>query len=157
MGRRGPAPLPTKILQLRGTYRADRHGTPDTEPQFAPLTTLPPAPGFLDDVGHYEWQRVGLELMAKQLLTEIDLAAFTLYCVSVARVVACEKVLSKVGMTMVTERGERARPEVLISRQAGAEVRRFCQEFGLTPSARTRVHAPSPVKRTGKSAWDDVG
>jgi phage terminase small subunit len=42
-----------------------------------------------------EWERVGPELIAKQLLTVADMAAFTLYCLSVSRVVACEKRLNR--------------------------------------------------------------
>jgi P27 family predicted phage terminase small subunit len=149
---------PTRVLQLRGTHRKDRHGSPEAEIQFAVLTELPPCPGFFDDVARYEWDRVGPELVAKQLLTEMDLAAFTLYCLNVARVVACEKVINQEGMTIRTPQGfELARPEVSIARQCGVEVRKFAQEFGLTPSARTRVRAPETTKPKAKSGWEDVG
>jgi P27 family predicted phage terminase small subunit len=148
---------PTRVLQLRGTHRKDRHGSPESEPQFAVLTELPPCPGFFDDVASFEWSRVGPELVAKQLLTEMDLAAFTLYCLNVARVVACEKTL-RLGMTLLTPQGFiQARPEVSIARQCGVEVRKFAQEFGLTPSARTRVRAPETAKPAPKSGWEDVG
>lgn len=148
---------PTRVLQLRGTHRKDRHGTPEAEIQFAVLTELPPCPGFFDHVAAFEWQRVGPELVAKQLLTEVDLAAFSLYCLSVARVVECEKRLRD-GLTIMTPQGFiQARPEVSIARQCGVEVRKFAQEFGLTPSARTRVRAPETAKPKAKSGWEDVG
>ena len=157
MGRRGPAPTPTKVLQLRGTHRRDRHGDPSAEAEFPPLTELPKAPGFLDRVGKYEWKRVGAELIEKQLLTETDLAAFTLYCVSVSRVAACEKAIREHGLTMFGPQGMKARPEVAIGRQAGIEARKFAQEFGLTPSARTRVRVPTKQAAPKKSGWEDVG
>lgn len=149
---------PTRVLQLRGTHRKDRHGDPAQETQFALLTELPAPPGFLDAVAVFEWERIGPELVEKQLLTHMDLAAFTLYCLNISRVVACEKVIGLLGMTITTPAGfEQARPEVAIARQCGVEVRKFCQEFGLTPSARTRVRAPEAVKPAPKSGWEDVG
>jgi P27 family predicted phage terminase small subunit len=149
---------PTRVLQLRGTHRKDRHGDPADEVQFPLPTELPPAPGFFDEMARYEWERVGPELIEKQLLTEQDLAAFGLYCLNVARVVAAEKVLSLEGLTMMTPGGfEMARPEVSIARQCGVEVRKFAQEFGLTPSARTKVRSPQKPAAPKKSAWEDVG
>jgi P27 family predicted phage terminase small subunit len=142
MGRRGPAQTPTRVLQLRGTFRKDRHGDPATEPEFELVTEMPPPPGFLDDVAVMEWNRIAPELIEKQLLTVADMAAFTLYCLNVARVVAAERLITKEGLTVWTlNGGPKAHPAVLIARQCGAEVRKFAQEFGLTPSARTRVKA----------------
>lgn len=157
MGSRGPSPTPTRILRLRGTWRADRHTREGAEPQFEPMTHLPPAPPFFDDVARFEWHRVGPELIEQRLLTHADLAAFTLYCVHVARVVACERILREKGMTCRGPRGERARPEVAIARQAGAEVRKFAQELGLTPSARRRVTpAPRPREPKPSNPFDDI-
>lgn len=149
---------PTRVLKLRGTHRGDRHGQPEDEPQFAALTTLPGPPGFLDDVAVYEWNRVGPELIAKQLLTEVDLAAFTMYCSNCSRVAAAEKVIKTLGMTIATPQGYiQARPEVAIARQCGAEVRKFAQEFGMTPSARTRVRAPEKPAEKKDDPWAALG
>ena len=147
---------PTKVLQLRGTHRKDRHGDPESEVQFELLTELPPVPRFLDGIGRFEWYRLGPELIAKQLLTTVDLAAFTLYCVSVSRVVACERVLQEHGMTMFAMQGWIPRPEVAIGRQAGAEVRKFCTEFGLTPSARTRIRVPEKPTKPADDPWGET-
>lgn len=149
---------PTRVLQLRGTHRADRHGSPDAEVQFAPLAALPPAPIAFDNMARFEWQRIGPELIAKQLLTDVDLGAFTMYCFNVSRVLACEEHLKTFGMTIMTPQGfVQARPEVSIARQCGVEVRKFAQEFGLTPSARTRVRAPEKPKTKTADPWEEVG
>lgn len=146
MGRRGPARTPTKVLQLRGTHRRDRHGDPDAELQFAPLANLPPAPRSFDALTRYEWNRVGPILVEKGLLTEPDLAAFALYCMNVATSIRCARILKRKGFTMKSPNGfDLPRPEVAIRRQAGAEARKFMQEFGLTPSARTRLPASTPA------------
>jgi P27 family predicted phage terminase small subunit len=158
MGARGPSRTPTKELKFRGTYRKDRHGDPSSEPDFELVTEMPPPPGFLDAVGVMEWGRVGPELIEKQLLTVADMAAFTLYCVSVARVVACEKAITKDGLVIETPQGFlQAHPCVSIGRQAGVEVRKFCQEFGLTPSARTRVKVtPQAPAAKPEDPWSEL-
>lgn len=156
MSRRGRARTPTKVLKLRGTYRKDRHGLESDEPQFAALTELPEPPGFLDDVAQYEWHRVGPDLVEQGLLTTVDLAAFTCYCLNVARMVAAEKQINVDGMVVPGPRGPRAHPAVLIARQCGAEVRKFAQEFGLTPSARTRVRPTEKPKPKEDNPWDRV-
>lgn len=155
----GRPPKPRHLHVLEGTLRPDRHGDAADAPDPAPLRTLPPAPGFFDEMAAFEWNRVGPELVAKELLTEFDLAAFTLYCLNVSRVVACEKILKAKGMTLATPQGfEQARPEVSIARQCGAEVRKFAQEFGLTPSSRGRVRTPQkPDARKPANPWEKVG
>lgn len=149
MGKRGPAPTPTKVLQLRGTYRSDRHAAVGEELQFDALAKLPPAPRSFDALTRYEWERVGPLLIGQQLLTEADLAAFAMYCMNVATAVRCSKILKRKGFTCSSPNGfELARPEVAIRRQAMAEARKFMQEFGLTPSARTRISATAPQPAT---------
>lgn len=148
---------PTRVLQMRGTFRADRHGDPTTEIQLEPVTGLPNPPHFFDAIAAFEWNRIGHELIEKGLLTQGDMGAFTMYCLNCARVAACEVILKARGMTYITDQGyEMARPEVSIARQCGAEVRKFAQEFGLTPSARSRVRVTTPAAEKPKSGWDEV-
>ena len=148
---------PTRVLQLRGTHRPDRHGELADEIQFVPITALPPAPGFFDEMATFEWGRVGPDLVEKKLLTEADMAAFTMYCLSVSRVVAAERLIARDGMMIKTPQGfMQAHPAIAISRQCGAEVRKFAQEFGMTPSARTRVRTVVAEPKKPTNGWDDV-
>lgn len=155
MGRRGPAQTHSKILQMRGTMRKDRHGSPGLEPAYAPLLALPPAPGFLDDVGAYEWGRVGSELVEQRLLTEVALAAFTGYCMNVQRMVEAHRECAG-GVTVETEFGPKAHPAVMIARQAGAEALKFAKEFGLTPASLTRVKVPDTNSAPAEDPWATV-
>lgn len=157
MGKRGPAQTHSRILQLRGTHRKDRHGTPGLEPGYAPLLALPPVPGFLDEIGAYEWGRVGTELVAQQLLTEVSLAAFTGYCMNVERMVAAHREVAADGITTETEFGPKAHPAVMIARQAGAEALKFAKEFGLTPASLTRVKTPNSSTPAAADPWSEVG
>jgi P27 family predicted phage terminase small subunit len=156
MGLRGPARTRTKVLRLRGTFRKDRHGA-GAEPEYSPLAELPEAPGFFDDVALFEWNRVGVELVAKRLLTEVDLAPFTAYCLNVARMVKAEREVQKDGLTVLGPMGIKAHPSVLIGRQCGAEVLKFAKEFGLTPASRTRVSVPEAPPAATANPWDQVG
>lgn len=110
-------------------------------------------------MARFEWYRVGPELVEKQLLTRVSISAFGLYCIQVGRAVAAEKVIQERGMTITTPQGfEQARPEVAIARQAGAEVRKFMTEFGMTPSSQTRVRVPEkPREKKPDDPWEGVG
>lgn len=152
---------PTRLHLLDGTFRKDRHAErADAEPQLDQLAKLPKCPGFLRGAGRAEWKRVGQELLDKRVLASADMAAFAGYCASLERAVEAEEVLREQGYTLETPQGfEQARPEVSIARQAWAEVRKFAQEFGITPSARTRVRAvpdPNAEKKKAADPWDEV-
>lgn len=156
MGRRGPPRTATKVLQLRGTFRKDRHGA-GNEPEYPPLDALPPVPGFFDDIANYEWERIGAELIAKRLLSEVDLTAFAAYCLNVSRMVKAEREVQAKGLTFITDFGPKANPAVMIARQSAAEALKFAKEFGLTPASRTRVEIPSSGKPAEKDPWSEVG
>ena len=158
-----PAGRPPKPLQLHvldGTFRPDRHGAAAAAaPELEKVTRLPNAPAFLGAVGKREWRRIGQELLDKEVLTKADMATFAAYCASLDRAIGAERALQLAGSyTLMTPQGfEQARPEVSIARQSWAEVRKFAQEFGITPSSRTRVR-PAPSKPAAKSdsPWDQV-
>ena len=153
----GRPPVPTRVLELRGTYRKDRHGDPADQPDVEIVEELPPPPGFLDDVATMEWNRVGPDLVKNQLLATVDLAAFTLYCLNISRVVACERLIAREGMIVLTPFGQQqAHPGVAMARQCGAEARKFAQEFGMTPSARRRVTVPTKPKAKDDDPWGRV-
>jgi P27 family predicted phage terminase small subunit len=155
----GRPPKPTHLHILDGTYREDRHGDAAANaPALEPVTTLPDAPDWLGDDGVVEWKRVGQELLEKNVLTLADLPSFAGYCASLERAIGAERALQHGDYVITTPAGfGQARPEIAIARQAWAEVRKFAQEFGMTPSSRTRVR-PVPTKEPAKKddPWDEV-
>lgn len=157
MGRRGPPRTRTNVLELRGTFRKDRHGA-GNEPDYKPLTELPSPPGFLDAVAAYEWERVGRPLIEKKLLCAVDLGAFTGYCINVSRMVEAEREVQTEGLTHMTDLGPKANPAVMIARQAAAEVLKFAKEYGLTPASRTRVEMPDDDDKPAETnPWAKIG
>ena len=85
------------------------------------------------------------------LLTVVDLTAFAAYCQSYARWRLAEEHMSENGNTVVEETGlERRVPQAIISQAALVDMNRFGSAFGLTPSARTSIHAAPPARTENK-------
>ncbi len=77
------------------------------------------------------------------LITRADRALFTAYCETWARYVQAVKQVEKEGLTAVTDKGNVIQhPAVGVANKQKAELRRLAQEFGLSPSSRTRIEVP---------------
>ena len=135
LGVRGPAPKPTALKRLEGTFRKDRVAV--NEPM--PMRTGLIPPDWLGEDALEEWNRVAPELDRLQLSTVVDYATFLGYCMSFARALEAEEEIAIHGLVLETFYGRVANPAVSIARTEWAQVRKFAAEFGLTPSARTRV------------------
>jgi len=78
------------------------------------------------------------------LLTVIDVMPLASYCQSVSNLQAAQRVLKAKGMTIRCPSGYvQQRPEVAISQRERQLIKAFCQEFGLTPSSRSRMALPN--------------
>ena len=75
MGKRGPAPTPTAVLRLRGTYRKHRSRREPT-----PDSTAPECPDWLDDQAKEAWAQVLPQLERMGVMTGIDGNALARYC-----------------------------------------------------------------------------
>jgi P27 family predicted phage terminase small subunit len=152
MGRRGPAPEPTKLKILNGN-RGHRPLNQD-EPQPTAGCTMP---AWLSPTAKSEWRRLAPKLLALGLLTENDRAAFAGYCQAYAELVDATRILDKEGRILpvfATSKalgtildgngrpiriGGKLHPMLKSQRDAFARVRVLLAEFGLTPSARGRL------------------
>ena len=145
MGSRGPRPTPEAILKRRGTNRGGGKSRPRPEP------TQPDCPLWLDDVAKACWCEIAPQLHAAGVLTRIDGNALTRYCRIWSRWKAAEIVLDREGSTyeLKDSVGElrciMQRPEVAIAHKLAMVLTRLEAEFGMTPSARTRISVTPPV------------
>jgi P27 family predicted phage terminase small subunit len=145
MGRRGPKPTPTKILKLRGTHRADR-----TRGEPLPQGKAPAPPEWLLPAAREEWERLLPELERMGLLTSADWAQFAQYCQVWARWIDAEEKLVANGsvMELYNEHGDlkysQISPWVTIAHKALERLQKLGAEFGLTPSARSRLSIDKP-------------
>lgn len=147
MGARpGPPPLPTKEHKLRGNPSFKKLN--ENEPEPVEVYELPPPPEHLGEYAAHEWNRIGPELIRIKLLTEADLESFSAYCMNVEIMVEAYKAIKAKGMVIMGSRGPIRNPALPAFGQASTAVKAFAQEFGLTPSARSRISIPDKSEKS---------
>lgn len=148
---KGRKPTPTHLKLVTGNPGKRR--LPVDEP--LPARTLPDPPHHLVDEAKVEWGRVSSELYRLGLLTGIDRAVLAAYCQAYGRWAQAEKALNKMaegddltgGLLVKTTNGNAIQnPLVGIANKAAADMVRYAAEFGMTPSARTRVKASEDAR-----------
>ncbi len=138
MGKRGPAPTPTEVLKLRGSWRGKKR---DGQPRPDPKT--PPCPRWLDKEARAKWRALVPELSRLGLLTIVDGDALAVYCEAWSSFRRACETLAKEGETFTTDKGYvGAHPAVAIRNAARQAIKAFASLFGLDPSSRTRLSAP---------------
>lgn len=156
MGRRGITPTPTKILEARGSWRSKARANKGIEPQ--PDRGMPRRPAWVNGTAKTKWDNLTKMLDRMGILTVVDGGALARYCVLWQRWLVSERFLKTYGHQYeIKGRGGqivyKAYPELKAAQGLFAELRRLEQEFGLTPSARTRISAEATS--AGQAATDD--
>ena len=138
MGTRGRKPKPTALKVLEGN--PGKRPLNKNEP--VPEKKAPKCPSWLEPEAKKEWRRMSKILEVLGILTEIDSSAFCGYCQAYARWKEAEEFLTKHGTIFKTPSGYIQQvPQVSIAQTYLKIMKDFCTEFGLTPSARSRIHA----------------
>ena len=89
------------------------------------------------------------------LLTTVDLNAFAMYCETVSVWVEATKALARTGLVGKTTNGNLIHnPYLSIANRAKRDALRFMQEFGLTPSSRSRISVSDGGGRAEKDLAD---
>ena len=133
-------PTPTAIKELEGN--PGKRKLNENEPR--PERKAPACPKWLDKDARKEWHRLAKKMEALGILTEVDMAAFAGYCQSYARWKQNEEFISEHGSLVRTPSGYwMAVPQVAIAQQYLKQMGRFAEQFGLTPSSRSRIIAAS--------------
>lgn len=129
----GRRPTPEALKQLAGNpgKRKPREAIKSTG--------LASCPSWLPPIAKTEWKRLASSLELLGLLGSADQGALAGYCTSYANLVRAQKVLNTKGFTYTHNGLEKKRPEVQIAQDAMREMRKFAQEFGMTPSSRSKV------------------
>jgi P27 family predicted phage terminase small subunit len=142
MVQKGRKPIPTAIKELEGNpgKRKLNHNEPKPEKK------APKCPYWLESEAKKEWRRTAKKLEELGILTEIDMAAFAGYCQAYARWREAEEFISKHGTIVKTPSGYWQQvPQVSIAQTYLKIMNRFCEQFGLTPSARCRIVADNSI------------
>lgn len=119
-----------------------------------PKPLIPKCPGWLSLEAKREWRRIAPELHKLGLLTIVDGAALASHCQNWARWMQAEKIVEEhfkkhgnFTIVIYDARGnerEMLLPEIGMANKYSKLVRDFSSEFGLTPSARSRINLKTP-------------
>ena len=109
------------------------------EPQ--PKKVLPPCPKWLTGEARAEWKRITPVLYELGILTEIDLSALEKYCMAHKRWRQAETTIDKEKrLSTISGNGSPcALPEVAISQKYLKIMQSYLADFGMNPSARSRL------------------
>ena len=138
MGRRGPAPEPTRLTVLRGGSKITHRPLPVGEP--TPDPRIPSCPAWLPAEARRGWRYTAPMLHRSGLLTSIDGLTLAGLCIAVWQLRKALVVIEEKGQTFTTPSGYRQqRPEVAIMNRSLDHIKQFGDRFGLSPSARARI------------------
>jgi P27 family predicted phage terminase small subunit len=110
----------------------------------------PPCPDWLDAQAKAYWAEVAPMLSNGNVLRRIDGAALARYCQLLARWRKCEEFIQKHGDTypIKDKKGQvkavREFPQVRRASDLSAQICRLEADFGMTPSARSRLISTDP-------------
>lgn len=145
MAQRGRKPKPTAIKKLEGN--PGKRPLNDKEPK--PEKKAPECPDWLEEDAKEEWNRLARQMEQLGTLTEVDMASFAGYCQAYARWKEAEEFISKHGSIVKTPSGYWQQvPQVSIAQRYLKIMNRHCEQFGLTPSSRSRLTVDNSVEET---------
>lgn len=137
-----PYKQPKELKQLKGTHRKGRD-LPDAM-SVQVLSHLPSAPDDLPEPAQKTWYSICSQLLALKVLSLLDLDALKAYCFQLWVMDEAMENLKSQGFTVtITNKGggsyETKSPYIAIYNDALAHVNRIGQQFGFSPSSRTKI------------------
>ncbi len=143
MATRGRKPKPSAVKELEGN--PGKRPLNAAEPM--PAKKAPPCPKWLEPEAKKEWRRLSKQLEQIGVLTEVDQAAFASYCQAYARWKEAEEFITQHGTIVKTPSGYWQQvPQVSIAQTYLKIMNKIAEQFGLTPSARSRITAGADLK-----------
>lgn len=152
MAPRGRKPKPTHLKLVTGNPGKRILNKMEAKPRL----DLPMPPPHLADEAKVEWGRVSQELYDCGLLSIVDRAALAAYCQAYSRWVQAERAIAEMakkdlltgGLLIKTTNGNAIQnPLVGTANKAMQDMVRYATEFGMTPSARSRIETGAPQDR----------
>lgn len=160
MGKRGPPPKPTAMKILEGI--PGHRPLPEGE-VLPPLADAEDPPEWLKGQGLAIWHQLAKTLTNLGLLTKNDTMAFARYCDLLAKWIVAKEWIDNHGMTfpVLNKKGQiveiKKFPQVGEYRMIAAELLRYENQFGMTPSARSRINVPAAGGRWGGATLPPPG
>lgn len=133
-----PRPAVLKLVEGRAPGRDSGGRQVKDSPTFKRIPPEPPE--WMPDEAKAEWQRVVEELSRLEILKPIDRAALAAYCLTWDRLVSAQRELNLNNSVLgKNSQGVCRHPAVAVIEAASKELRSWAAEFGLTPSAESRL------------------
>ena len=155
MGRRGPAPTPSRVKRLRGETRPSRLNF--AEPM--PSADLPKMPADMSADAKVVWRRVMRTMGHTGVIRAADADVLRCYCEAMVRYVQAADLYGRSGpLVRGVHRGAGElvkTPLHQVVRDHADQVRLFARELGLSPSARAGLRIES--ERAFDSLTADIG
>jgi P27 family predicted phage terminase small subunit len=154
---KGRKPTPTHLKLINGNPGKRRLNANEAKPDLA----RPMPPPFLNDDAKVEWGRLVDRLYEVGLMTEIDRAALAAYCQAYGRWAVAERALAKMAeadadfgalMTKTKDGNLIQNPIVGVANRAMSDMVKYGAEFGMTPSARSRIDVGFAAVQTAEES-----
>lgn len=134
----GRKPVPTALKVVRGNPGK----RPLNEDEPTPPKGIPDAPDYLSPAAAAHWPVVAKQLDDAGILTGIDAQALAMYCEAFATWREAMDMIRVEGPIVKAPSGYPIQsPWLGIANRAHDDLRKLLIEFGMTPSARTRIKA----------------
>ncbi len=138
----GRRPKPTELKLVSGN--PGKRAINKKEPK--PKREIPSCPAYLSSESKVAWGRLSVLLDRMGVLTEADSAALERLCDCYSDILICRQSLIADGWTYKTVDALgntliKGNPAATQLRAADAQFKSYLIEFGLTPAARSKVHA----------------
>lgn len=164
---KGRRPIPTRLKLIQGNPGK----RPLNQGEAEPPLSRPMPPEHLSDDAKVEWGRVIDRLFDCGLMTDLDRAALAAYCDAygnwaeacrgLAELRAADQDKTTRGLVTKTSNGNQVQHVLIgIQRRARYDMVRYAAEFGMTPSARSRIDigigsgaSEKPEEKRGAAAY----
>lgn len=133
---RGRKPKPTAVKVAAGNPGK----RPLNPAEARPDPSRPNCPRWLSDPAKREWKRVATRLHEAGLLTYVDRSLLAAYCQAYGRWVEAELEIAEQPLVLESDKGNLYQnPWVGVARSAMTDMIKVATEFGISPSARSRI------------------
>lgn len=163
MGLRGPAPQPTKIKQIRGNPGHLAKAALDPEAEVQPIAGKPKPRRSASKEARAEFNALCRTLGDMGILSKSDGVCISMMAENLA---LYDRILGEMasfrgkGISDIygLDNGGRlvARPFIKMLCELEGRIHNMAREFGLTPSARSRIKAIQKEKGITSSVWDEL-
>ncbi len=147
----GRKALPTAVLQQTGNHCKRPLNGDEPTPEASEL--IPPPLVADDPIAAAEYIRIGMELRRFGVMSVLDEGPLVGFALASAQYQKAIKAIREEGEVFMTARGfPMPTPWLAIARDAKKEMDNFYANFGMTPSARSKITRAADTGKIGKGA-----